>query len=127
MIRFFVPGHPAPKGSRTGHGGVRDANPRTKQWVEDVATIAMQARNRAPDMPYRIDREYVMPRPNKPTHGWPSTLDIDKLDRALFDGLTKGGVIADDRHIITGTHWKRYAEPGEETGVHVRIQTARVL
>lgn len=47
--------------------------------------------------------------------------DLDKLLRALNDGLT-GVAFHDDSQIVATVASKRRAEPGEETGVEVTIK-----
>lgn len=46
--------------------------------------------------------------------------DLDKLLRALNDGLT-GVAFHDDSQVVNIAATKRRAEPGEETGVEVNI------
>jgi Holliday junction resolvase RusA-like endonuclease len=46
--------------------------------------------------------------------------DVDKLVRAVGDGLTQGGAIADDARIVDLHAYKRYSVDGW-TGVHVTI------
>lgn len=53
------------------------------------------------------------------------TPDLDKLLRAAKDGLTDAGVWTDDSRVVGYAGWpttcKRYANPGEEPGVWLRV------
>jgi Holliday junction resolvase RusA-like endonuclease len=69
--------------------------------------------------PYRIELEFRMPRPAKPKYDWPVVGDIDKLERGVLDGLVRGGLIVDDRHIIDLSSSKRFGTPGVAVTVTV--------
>lgn len=123
MIEFFAPGIPRPKGSKDQFG--RESSRYLRSWMDSIILVARGAsRGYCLDPPYRIEVEYVMPRPKRPTHPWPSTCDIDKLDRAVLDALVQGGVILDDRHVVAVTASKRFAEDGEKAGAHLVVSTA---
>lgn len=121
-VSFFAPGTPRPKGSKDQFG--RESSRYVRGWMDTIVLMARaQARGRQLDPPYRVDREYLFPRGKTAKYPWPSSCDIDKLDRACFDALGEAKVILDDRHIVAGTGSKRYAEPGEQAGVHLVIET----
>jgi len=123
VIEFFAPGVPRPKGSKDQFG--RESSRYVRGWMDTIVLMARaQARGRRLDPPYRIDREYVFPRGKRPKHPWPSSCDIDKLDRAVFDALTEAGVILDDRHVVAGAAVKRFATPGEKAGARIVVSTA---
>lgn len=63
-----------------------------------------------------------MPRPKKPSHEYPTRGDLDKLVRAVLDGLTRGGTIVDDRHVTELSATKFWAEPGDE-GVAITVES----
>ncbi len=61
-----------------------------------------------------------------PSHDtpWPTDGEIgdeDKLRRNVLDALTQSGLIADDRLVIGGSNWKRWCEPGEQSGVQIVV------
>lgn len=57
---------------------------------------------------------------------WPGGKpDVDKLLRAVLDGLTAGGALADDSLVITGSATKDYAGFGEPAGCEVWIDELR--
>jgi Holliday junction resolvase RusA-like endonuclease len=119
-IRLFAPGIPRPKGSKNQFGA--ESSKYLLGWMETVAYLARAAAGgRQLEPPYTIHRQYVFPRPKRSTWEWPTTADIDKLDRAIYDALTKAGVLLDDRHVIGGSETKRFAEPGQESGVLIEI------
>jgi hypothetical protein len=57
---------------------------------------------------------------------WPVVGDVDKLARAVVDGLVQGGALADDRHVTALTVGKRFAEPGESPGVACTVASVRI-
>lgn len=68
----------------------------------------------------RVSLTFRFPRPNKPKYDYPLK-DIDKLCRAVLDGMTSGGIIEDDKHVIYLTAYKEYHE---HAGVIIRIDPA---
>ena len=122
-VSLFAPGVPRPKGSKDQFG--RESSRYVRGWMDVIVlTARAAARGRRLDPPYRVDREYVFPRGKRPKHSWPSSCDIDKLDRACFDALTESGLILDDRHVVAGSAVKRFAEPGEKAGARIEVTTA---
>lgn len=124
--QFVVKGHPAPKGSRVflGKGASKESSAGCKPWVEAVATMARAQMRGAEALapPYEIGLGFWMPRPADPKYSWPSKDgDLDKLARAVLDGLTQGGLIVDDRHVVQLDTTKAFAEEGKSTGVSIVI------
>jgi Holliday junction resolvase RusA-like endonuclease len=126
--QFSVKGHPAPKGSRTflgGGGASKESSDNCKPWVEAIVFAAKGQRPKGGDPlapPYEIGLRFVMPRPADPKYDWPSRDgDLDKLARAVLDGLTQGGLILDDRHVVQLDTVKEFAEGGKSTGVSIVI------
>ena len=132
MIRIFVPGVPKPKGSvsafpfkrKDGSVGTSIVH-RAGAWEGTVATAASeQWRHSTPlDGPVSLHMTYYMPRPKtaKPSkrlypHVRP---DIDKLERAVLDGLT-GVVFSDDAQVVAIDHRKLYAD-GCSPGVKIIV------
>lgn len=65
----------------------------------------------------RIWAEFNFVRPKSSKRDYPSVKpDLDKLERALLDGLTDSGVIWDDALVVSMTASKRYADRP-----HVRV------
>jgi Holliday junction resolvase RusA-like endonuclease len=121
MLTFEVFGVPAPKGStkafwRPGmrHAVVTHDNARTKPWQQLVLDAARTALGSAAPMDgyVGVAVTFFLPRPasapkritlpgKKP--------DVDKLLRALLDGLTTAGVYRDDGQVTDVQCLKRFA------------------
>lgn len=125
--QFVVKGHPAPKGSRVFLGGSasKESSDGCKPWVEAIAMSCLGQRPKGAGLlepPYKIGLRFVMPRPKGPKYDWPSADgDLDKLARAVLDGLTQGGLILDDRHVVQLDCSKEFAAAGKSTGVSIVI------
>ncbi len=142
MISFFVPGIPAPGGSKiagfsskTGRGFVRPASKKTKPWMAVVSFYAQQYyKGEILTGPLRLSMTFFMPRP-KSHYGtgrnagvlkltapyWHTSMpDRTKLLRSTEDAL-KGIVWKDDSQVCAGPVEKQY---GEKTGVYIYIQGA---
>ena len=131
-ISFIVPGEPAAQGSKRGFvnpktGGVilTDTSRKLKPWRSTIATAAAEARGTRPLLggPVRVRARFVFARPKshfgtgkkagvlKPST--PQSLtsrqkgDIDKLLRALLDGLTSV-LFADDAQVVEVSAIKAY-------------------
>jgi crossover junction endodeoxyribonuclease RusA len=136
-ITLVVYGLPAPQGSKTKlpngamvDGGSKEARSRHRDWRSAVADAAHKtAQGRRPlDGPLMLEVEFRFPMPasrpkREQTAGRipkQSAPDLDKLVRALGDGLTAGGLIRDDARI-----WMILASKVEVigwTGATVRIK-----
>lgn len=138
MISFFVVGSPAPKGStksfpfhRAGGGlgvSTTNANPRTKDWQNRVATEAQRAYEKSGELmtgPVEVSLIFHLTRPKsvsvkkRPEHI--TKPDLDKLSRAVIDGLT-GTVIEDDCQVIGLFASKHYAELSKAPGCFIIVQ-----
>ena len=72
------------------------------------------------DVPIKVTARFFMPKPNKPMFDTPATApDLDKLCRAVGDGLEQAGVIKNDSRITTWVASKHFGTP---TGVHIIIE-----
>ena len=146
-MRFFVPGLPAPQGSKKGFSRIGttrvqlvESSTRVAPWREDVRQAAINAAEThdwtAPDA-VAIGLTFWMPRPKnhpKTRRTIHSTRpDIDKLTRSTLDALTTAGVIRDDSTVVKVSavkcyvhpHPLRYDDEPDTTGVHVFIRAAR--
>ena len=130
MISFFISGEPAPQGSKTAFVRGRRAvlvetSKKLPAWRKQIEDTARREYKGEPiDQPVKATVDFFMPKPKKPMFDMPATApDLDKLCRAIGDGLEKGGVLRNDSRII---HWearKFYAEAPDETGAHITITT----
>lgn len=133
-ITIEVPHLAAPQGShRQGFGkSVRETNPKTEPYRRAVADACERwhdAHRRGEplllDCPLEVELMYrLMPVPKgDPNRAFHFTKpDIDKLERATFDGLQMGKLIKDDARISRSVHEKVHAVSEEATGVTIRVR-----
>lgn len=136
-MRITVLGKPKPAGSKkafqnrhTGRVHVVDANKDSMSWKQDVAQAASKAAQEQgwtvedAHAPLALEINFYLARPrthfgsgrnservkdSAPSH--PITRpDVDKLSRAVMDGLT-GVVYRDDSQVVWKKVSKRYGEP----------------
>lgn len=131
MIEIVVRGIPAPQGSKRHVGGGRmiESSKAVGPWREAIRAEtqrAMDHGNRPPlSGPVAIRAWFFLPRPKghyrtgRNAHllrvGAPvrpaGTPDLDKLARAVLDGLTMGGAWKDDGQVVE-LHAGKYYEAG---------------
>jgi crossover junction endodeoxyribonuclease RusA len=135
-IQFYVPGIPRPQGSKRivrskrGKTLLLEDNTKTAPWRDSVRWAAMSAMRDAGlrdhlALPLLVSVTFVFPRPKKPKHPvWVAVKpDVDKLLRALFDGLTSA-VWVDDNQVVSVRAAKTYeGHSSWEVGAHVTITT----
>ena len=124
MFRCFVPGIAAPKGSKkVFNGRPVEASPWLKAW--DAALDEHLLTEMTAVGPVRVELVFYMRKPASAKRIWPTvTPDLDKLVRAVFDGMTRNGLIIDDAQIVQLTAQKQYALDGMEPGCLVEGWTA---
>lgn len=111
---FLVAGHAAPKGSRKyfGNGRSVETCKRTGPWVEAVTKAARATGLATLEPPYEVELTFYMPEPKKPKYLWPARDgDLDKLVRAVLDGMTASDLIVDDRHVTRIVTTKQFGTP----------------
>jgi Holliday junction resolvase RusA-like endonuclease len=120
-LTFTVMGEPIPKGStkafyvpKLKRAVVTHDNPRTRSWQQDVLDAALAALGAAPpiDGPVAITLRFYLPRPKSAPKRVVYAVkkpDLDKLVRALKDGMTRAGVYRDDSQVIRLAASKHYA------------------
>ncbi|MCI2959524.1 RusA family crossover junction endodeoxyribonuclease [Agromyces atrinae] len=125
-VSIFIPGTPIQQGSKSAfmlgnRARIVDQNhKKLKPWRAIVATHADLGVTF--DQPVAVTLRFVMPRPQRPRWQVPAVKpDIDKLVRAVLDGLTDGGLIADDARVVKLTASEEYASDGNPVGVHVAV------
>ena len=128
-----VTGEPIPQGSKVaavtkdGRAFMRDAHPGLKAWRENVA----QATWRFMHQTFEIDPlqgavsctiwTYIT-RPKSVTRTYPHVKpDVDKLARAILDGLTDGGAWDDDSQVVELSIRKAYATEDTRPGALIHI------
>lgn len=139
ILTIRVNGHPRTQGSMTSIGNGRmKHSPELVTWRQLVTDmVTMKARTNRPswkpvDEPVGCAIEFILPRPQKPRWEVPGTdLDIDKLERAIFDALApkqnrrtlRHALLQDDSRICESHKVKRYAADGEQPGANVSVWT----
>lgn len=127
VLDLFVPGQPAPQGSKrhVGNGIMIESSKAVAPWRTTVAWHASQAYSGPVlDGPLTVAIEFVMRRPaSAPKRSTPPATkrpDLDKLTRAVLDALS--GVVWRDDSLIVDLHpSKRLAEIGEQAGARIRV------
>ena len=115
-MRIVVRGIPAAQGSKRHVGGGRmvESSRAVGPWREAVRAETQRALDglRAGySGPVWVDLVFWLPRPKsalKRTAFPAKRPDLDKLTRAVLDGLTEGGAWADDAQVTTLTARKRF-------------------
>ncbi len=129
-IEFWVPGNPAPQGSKkhVGRGIMIESSKALGPWRERVAVFAHQAMKQAGATPFTgavtLRMDFVMPRPTSAskTKALPATKrpDCDKLARSIGDAVT-AICFVDDSQVIDLRATKRVALFGEPSGVQITV------
>lgn len=128
IVTIEVTGRPAPQGSKRHVGGGRmvEMSKSVGPWREAVRAECQRAgietftgpvhvrlifRAERPQGHYRTGRNAHLLRDSAPRFpaGRP---DIDKLARAVLDGLTAGGAWKDDSQVVRLYLYKTYGAPG---------------
>jgi Holliday junction resolvase RusA-like endonuclease len=130
---FTVDGRPTTQGSkvRTRWGIRESGGDNLVLWREAVRATAVQVRgDNAPlTGPLGITLAFRLPAPKsrpKRRRTWPigkNAGDLDKLARAVLDGLTTSHLIDDDGLFVEALVAKEYPIGDEVPGVSVRIWT----
>lgn len=132
-LDVFVPGRPAPQGSKrhVGHGRMIEQSVHVATWREDVrvACLGIWHGNPPLDGPLELELEFVRKRPaSAPKRRTPPATtapDLSKLIRSTEDAITSAGVWADDARVVRCVASKRIAEIGETPGAYIRIRQIR--
>lgn len=126
MTVFRVDGVPVPQGSKKGFVVGRravlvdDNKVLLKPWRAKIAKAVDLGVTY--DCAVIVEAIFYLPRGKTVTRKYPTTVpDLDKLMRALGDGMTDGGLIRDDSIICDENIKKRYAD-GCEPGVTVTVK-----
>lgn len=126
--RTFVPGTPAPQGSKryVGNGINIESSKKVKPWRADIREHFLACYDQPPMTgAVAVQLEFVMPRPaSAPKRSTPPAIkrpDLDKLARAVLDAIGSAGAWTDDARVTDLHARKRLAEIGEVPGVHIVV------
>ena len=142
VISFFVVGTPKPQGSKRAFMRpnakhptmVESAGEALKDWRASVRYTAA-AQGEKISGPVKVQLRFVMQRPKGHYGTGKNSLllkqsapkqhdkkpDIDKLARAVLDGLS-GVTFEDDSKVVWLEAWKKYADPNENTGCEIYVR-----
>ena len=128
-LNLWVDGIPQPKGSVSGFVRTRkDGSPygtvvhssKSKAWEAVIRTALVDTKVpvEVQVKPLEISLDFFLPKPRSVKRRFHTTTpDIDKLERAVLDGLKS--VIGDDSHVVRLKASKWYAE--ETPGVRIQV------
>lgn len=136
--RFWVSGQPAPQGSKRNIGGGRmiEASAGVGPWRDRVAGETQRLAHPQFTGPTRVTLRFLLIRPaahlgargvvKASAPRWPGgkRYDLDKLVRAVLDGLTDGGLLSDDGNVAWLRARKEYAKPGHPAGAQIEVTDA---
>lgn len=127
MLARFIPGIPAPQGSKrhVGNGRMIESSKKVGPWRNAVAAafadVAEHKKPLFPNEALTVLAVYYLPRLPTVKRVWPTVPpDIDKLDRGLLDALTLAGVWEDDAQVVELWSIKQYAD-FEQAGCLINI------
>jgi crossover junction endodeoxyribonuclease RusA len=136
VLSFFVPGKPAPQGSKRylgvkgGKGITVESSKAVAPWRADVRAGAEKAMAAGQNgfvagEPVSVLLHFVMPRPTStPKRSTPAAVkrpDVDKLARAVLDAISSAGAWIDDSQVVELRALKRIAEIDETSGCVITI------
>lgn len=130
IIDIFIPGKPAPQGSKrhVGHGRMVESSKAVGPWRESIRWALASAPRFPEGTPVRADLLFIMPRPGSTPRRGPRSKppairkpDLDKLVRAVLDAVTSAGVWSDDSCVTHIDTEKRYAQPEQVVGLRMRL------
>lgn len=129
-VIFSIEGEPVPQGSKKGFVIGRravlvdDNKEKLKPWRAKVAAASDLGVTFT--VPVFVGVVFFLPRGKTVKRALPSVKpDLDKLFRALGDGMTAGGLIADDALIVSKFVHKRYASDANPVGARVLVMEAK--
>jgi Holliday junction resolvase RusA-like endonuclease len=129
QVTFFVEGIPVPQGSKnvSRWGNVYDANHKElRAWRTEIAKAAHDASDHVFSGPVHVRVEFILPRPKTVKRIYPAVKpDLDKLLRALFDGMHCSGhkLLVDDSLVCSTQCSKRYLIGTESPGALITVSS----
>lgn len=131
LVEFKAVGKTAAQGSKrfagrnckTGNPLMLDTDPNLRPWRELVAVEALRARGSNPpyDGAVVLHADFHILKPKSVKRKYPSVpKDLDKLLRALCDGITSSGVWRDDAQVVSVIAHKVYSD---WEGVDVTVES----
>lgn len=128
-LTLSVEGSPAPQGSKrayiiNGRATIIEDNKRTRPWRKAVTLTARveaaKQKWQAPEGPVSVELVFHMKKPASSRRAFPDVKpDLDKLVRALLDGLTDAQIWKDDSQVVALVAKKVYVltKPGVQATI----------
>lgn len=126
-VSFWVSGRPAPQGSKRhiGNGRMIEMSKAVGPWREAVRGEAQRLGEETILGPVGLKVTFVLDRPKTSRRDHPCVRpDLDKLLRAVLDGLTMSGIIGDDGQVCEVAARKIY---GERQGAQISLHRLPAL
>ena len=128
---FKAHGRPTPQGSKKNvaplgqRARLVEVSAGNKQWRKTVAAACAAHYDGPPNTaPVLLELDFQLLRPKTVRRLWPTVRpDLDKLCRSVLDGLTDGGLLADDSIVISLLATKSYCDSPVREGVFVNWET----
>ena len=132
-MELFVHGVPKPQGSKrafinkgTGRINLVEADAGLAEWRNAIKDAVhrdwLENGMKSFTEPVSITVDFLMPKPKTVDRWWPLRYDLDKMCRAVGDGLSVTcDAIRDDNLILEGHARKLYAPAPEYIGAKIRI------
>lgn len=125
MRNVLLPVVPVPQGSMSVFHGriVHSKSKELNTYRKLIHNVALQHFREPLAGGVRVDLRFIIPRPKTVIRDRPSVKpDLDKLIRAVLDGLT-GVAYADDAQVTAVQATKRYGDGLIKQGVWITVQT----
>jgi crossover junction endodeoxyribonuclease RusA len=128
-VRIDVAGIPAPQGSKRHVGGGRmvEVSRAVGPWREAVRAETQRATTGPPTgQPVTVSIMFRLTRPRSAPASiiFPAKRpDLDKLVRAVLDGIVAGGAIADDSQVVILRAAKTFADDSCPPGCSIVLNT----
>jgi Holliday junction resolvase RusA-like endonuclease len=137
LIEFTVYGTPGPQGSksfkglskRTGHAILVENSKLVAPWREAVLWAFIKSKHQITEGPVAVEIVFTLKKPAsapKRQRTYPAKPpDLDKLERATWDALSRAGAWEDDSRVLESKASKRYPNEGDDAlprpGAVIRI------
>ncbi len=144
-LHFFCRGLPQTQGNKTGFAikkfgqytgevaMVEGRRPKSRAAFESWRlSVCIDSRNervrtgwQTADEPVEVTMVFYLPKPKNPEWPVPATgLDLDKLIRAVFDGMKEGGIYVNDSRVVSlpNSPRKLYEDEDHPPGVYVTVR-----
>ena len=123
----FVPGRPAPQGSKKHVGGGRmvEASKYLPAWrkaLDEALTTSWQGKTTI-EGPVIVEADFFLQKPVTTKHQICPTgpPDLDKLVRSVGDALTRARIVEDDSRITSWRVSKQWTTNEKKQGVRIRV------